>query len=191
MAAASPEVTESMSPFIGAEGLYEVVGTRIMEKPLMGAYEYQLAFLLGKQLDAFASSLELGQAVVEMLFNLRPMVDGERRPDVAFVSADRWPIRRRAPLTAAWAMVPDLAIEIASPTIGLSAVLQKIEEYFKAGSRLVWIVIPQVLKVYVYESPVLVTVLAINDTLDGGTVLPGFRMTLRDLFGDLSDAPMT
>jgi hypothetical protein len=39
----------------------------------------------------------------------------------------------------------------------------------------------------VYNSPVIVKPLRLGDALDGGAVLPGFRLPLRDLFGDVDD----
>ena len=58
----------------------------------------------------------------------------------------------------------------------------KIEEYFQAGVRLVSVVFPAHRIVYVYESSVEVRVLTESDTLDGGNVLPGFRLRLDRLF---------
>ena len=38
------------------------------------------------------------------------------------------------------------------------------------------------MEVYAYTSPTEVRVLALDDDLDGGDLLPGFRLALRDLF---------
>jgi Uma2 family endonuclease len=169
------------------EGLYEVVEGQVVEKPLMGAYGVQIASMLQTFMDTFARSNGLGQAVAEMLFRIDPDRRLARRPDVAFIAVDRWPLGRRAPNTAAWEVVPDLAVEVISPQNKTLDDLKKLEEYFRAGTRMVWIVLPSVDKVYVYESPTAVTILALGDTLDGGAVLPGFRLPLRTLFGDEAD----
>ena len=39
--------------------------------------------------------------------------------------------------------------------------------------RLVWVVYPEQRQVYIYDSPTQIRVLTTDDTLDGGTVLPG------------------
>jgi Uma2 family endonuclease len=99
------------------------------------------------------------------------------------VAHERWPIERRAPQAAAWEVVPDLAVEIVSPTNKGYDDAIKLEEYFRAGTRLVWVVYPPTSKVYVYGSPTSVRILALGDELDGGAVLPGFRLPLATLFG--------
>ena len=58
------------------------------------------------------------------------------------------------------------------------------EEYFRAGVRLVWVIYPDLNQVYVYESPSKVRILHQSDELDGGTVLPGFRLKVAALFED-------
>jgi Uma2 family endonuclease len=117
-----------------------------------------------------------------MIFNFRPTVDRERRPDVAFVSFERWARDRRVPRTRAWAVAPDLAIEIVSPTNTADEIAEKLKDYFQVGVRNVWVVYPRQSKVYVYTSPTAIRVLALGDELDGGDVLPGFRLPLHKIF---------
>lgn len=171
------------------EGLYEVVDGRIVEIPPMGAFEVELASILQNWMGPFALSNRLGRVVTEMLFVIDSARGRERRPDVAFVSHGRWPIDRRAPKAAAWEVVPDLAIEIISPTNRGYDDAIKLEEYFRAGTRLVWVVYPPTSKVYVYDSPTSVRILARGDDLDGGAVLPGFRLSLATLFGAEDESP--
>ncbi len=76
----------------------------------------------------------------------------------------------------------DLAVEIINPGTTADEVPEKLEEYFKFGVRLVWVVYPRQMKVYVYTSPTKVRVLALGDELEGGDVLPGFRTALSSLF---------
>ena len=64
----------------------------------------------------------------------------------------------------------------------------KVNDYFRAGSRLVWVVYPVVRQVYVYASATDIRVLAEEDELDGGEVIAGFRLRLRTLFEDEPDA---
>src|SRR5438093_10625301 len=150
---------------IEPEGLYEVVDGQIVATPPMGAFEVELASILQNWMGPFARSNHLGRVVTELLFVIDPARGRERRPDVAFVSHERWPIDRRAPKAAAWEVVPDLAVEIISPTNRGCDDAIKLEEYFRAGTRMIWVVYPPTSKVYVYDSPTSVRILALGDDL--------------------------
>jgi Uma2 family endonuclease len=82
-------------------------------------------------------------------------------------------------------VVPNLAVEVVSPTNTADEVVEKIEEYFAAGVQLVWVIHPKRRRFEVYESPTAVRVLGPGDVLDGGTVLPGFRLPIDDLYAAL------
>jgi Uma2 family endonuclease len=167
------------------EGLYEVVDGLVREKPEMGAYEAALASVLGSLLDNFGRTNRIGQAFVEALFRLDHDQGLQRRPDVAFVSTDRWPLNRRPPRGEwAWDVIPDLAVEVISPTNRTLEDFVKIREYFPAGVRLVWMVLPAVDQIYVFHSPTEVRVLQRGDVLDGESVIPGFRVEVNELFGE-------
>lgn len=61
-------------------------------------------------------------------------------------------------------------------------------DFLHAGVQLVWVVYPRQQQVYVYESPDRVRLVLANGELDGGCVLPGFRLPLATLFGALTPA---
>jgi Uma2 family endonuclease len=60
----------------------------------------------------------------------------------------------------------------------------KIEQYFHAGVRQVWVVYPVTSKVQVYDSPTRVKILQVGDELPGDPLIPGFRLSLSVLFGE-------
>ncbi len=91
------------------------------------------------------------------------------------------------PRTAAWAVIPDLAVEVVSPSNAAEHVTEKIEEYFEVGVRQVWVVFPNQRKIYVYSSPSSVRILTQDDELDGGDVLPGFRLAVATLFDEAGE----
>jgi Uma2 family endonuclease len=161
---------------------YEVVGGQMLEKPVMGVLESLLASLLLRWIANHAHENQLGRVVTETLFLLDPALGLKRRPDLAFVSTQRWPLRRRVPRTEAWEVVPDLAVEIVSLSNTAEQVAEKIEDYFRSGVRQVWVVYPGTSKVYLYDTSTSVRILQVGDDLDGGSVLPGFRLALEDLF---------
>jgi Uma2 family endonuclease len=117
-----------------------------------------------------------------MLFLLDAANDLKRRPDLAFVSHDRWARNRPVPRTTAWEVTPDLAIEIISPTNLAREVVVKVDEYFRCGVRSVWVVYPVEELVYVYESPTSVKILTRSDRLELPAILPGFQLPLDSLF---------
>ena len=122
----------AIAPTIPDDMLYEVVDGQILEKN-MGSRENEIATILGGYLFQFARANRLGRALVEFVFRIIVEENMQRRPDVAFVSHARWPYNRRVPDVPVWDMVPDLAIEVISPSNSASAVHRKVHDYFKAG----------------------------------------------------------
>lgn len=166
---------------------YEVVDGKRMVMPPMSYYAGIVASKLSGQLNVhlYAQHRPAGNVVVEVLFRLPLAQDASRnrRPDIAFVSDERWPIDRpKSSRANAWDVVPDLTVEVISPNDFAQEQLEKVLEYFEVGVRLVWVVYPEQRHVCVYESPTKVRVLTSDDTLDGGVVLPGFQLRLDRLF---------
>jgi Uma2 family endonuclease len=160
---------------------YEVIdGVRVEREP-MAAFETVLASWLCHLMNGFAAGKKLGLAVNEVLFVLNAARNLNRRPDVAFVSYARstTSVVAREP---ARNVVPDLAIEIVSPTNLAEEIDRKITDYFQAEVRLVWVFYPDSGRVYVYQSPTHVSILERTATLDGGEVLPGFRLPIAQLY---------
>ena len=126
----------------------------------------------------------LGRALIEFVFLIDRAKNLQRRPDVAFVSHAKWPVHRRVPDVAVWDMVPDLAIEVVSPSNSAGQVQGKMHEYFNAGASGVWVVYPEQQEVYVYTSPIQIRVVQLGQDLEGGDLIPGFRVPLAALFED-------
>lgn len=165
------------------EPLFEIIDGERVELPPMSFYACIIASRLLGEISSFAKAQNLGQAVMETLIRLALPVDRNRRPDVAFISYKRWPKGKPQSLRGnAWDVVPELGIEVISPNDLGYDILVRLDEYFRAGMKLVWVVYPNVRVVYVYSSFTTVQVFARNDTLDGGEVLPGFRLALAELF---------
>lgn len=183
-AIATVEVPRPERPGVREEGEhYEIVDGRRVELPPMSAFSSWITTRLGTKIAVFAEANNLGQTVIETLLDLDLPDQRNRRPDAAFFSRERWPATfNLSQEDNAWELVPDLAVEVISPTDVAESLIEKVEEYFKAGVRLVWVVYPRQGLVYVYESFTSVRILRRADTLDGGAVLPGFRLPLAELF---------
>jgi Uma2 family endonuclease len=101
-------------------------------------------------------------------------------PDVAFVRREHLPGGVRAKSYAP--VIPDFAVEVRSPTDRASDIRSKLRLYQRAGVRLLWWVNPERRTVSVYHSGVFVAEYGEDDSLDGGDVIPGFTVVVRDLF---------
>jgi Uma2 family endonuclease len=165
-----------------AAKFYEVVDGQVVVNPPMGARQSILASYLLLRIGQIASSNRLGWAVNETLFLIDPARKLKRRPDVAFVSAERWSLRQEVPDTETWDVVPDLTVEVISESNSANAVARKLEEYFQAGVQKVWVIYPSTSKIYVYDSPTRVRILQLGDELEGEGVIPGFHVPLSVLF---------
>ena len=62
---------------------------------------------------------------------------------------------------------------------------RKRDEYFRAGVRLVWMVDRFARTITTYTAVDQLRVLTEGDVLDGGAVLPGFAVPVRDVFAEL------
>ncbi len=171
-------------PALPEDRLYEVVDGQVVEARPMGAFETHCAGLLFLAIADHLRRHRVGRVEMEMLFRLPGERKLERRPDLAFVAYERWPVGRPIPRVAAWPVVPDLAIEVVSPSNSANHVMEKLVDYFAAGVRAVWVVFPIPGMVQLYEAVDRTTTIAPGGTLDGGSILPGFRIPLAALFND-------
>jgi Uma2 family endonuclease len=170
----------------GEKHLFELVDGVLVEKP-MGYYESLLASILIRLLGFFLEQHDLGFVLGEGgIVRLAPGL--VRIPDVSFVSWDHFP-NRELPAGPVPDMVPDLAVEVISESNTEEEMERKLTEYFTAGTRLVWYVYPDEQSVRAYTSPTSARVLQNDDTLDGGTVLPGFQLAVRELFDRAGHRP--
>jgi Uma2 family endonuclease len=103
---------------------------------------------------------------------------------VAFFPWDRMPNRRR-PSEPIPTLAPALAVEVLSRSNTPAEMLLKRQDYFSVGVNLVWEVDPQGRTVAVNSTPEASVLLSQADTLDGGEVVRGFALPLRDLFAEL------
>ena len=161
------------------EKIYELVERTLVEKA-MGFPESYLAMELGRIIGNYLDGADLGflggaDALTELIPNL------VRVPDVSFVS---WSIRpeRTVPLDPISQLIPSLVVEVLSPSNTRREMARKRSEYFRAGVELVWEIDPATRTAEVFTGPDDATAIGETGTLDGGTVLPGFKLALAKLF---------
>lgn len=171
--------------------LVELVDGILVEKP-MGNREALFAMTFGIILGGHVRAHNLGiVAAPDAIVRMR---SGRRRlPDIYFTPWERLP-SRRAHLGRVANYPIDLAVEILSESNTRAEMASKRREYFGSGTLLVWEINPVSESVAVYQAPDdpdAYRTLTRADTLDGGTVLPGFTLPLHELFDDpqLNDRP--
>ena len=113
---------------------------------------------------------------------MQRMVPGlVRIPDVSFFARGKL-TRAKHVASPIAPLAGDLVVEVVSKSNTKPEIARKLEEYFGAGSKLAWVVDPKRQTVRVHTAPAEFVVLGLDDVLEGGNVLPGFRLAVRDLF---------
>jgi Uma2 family endonuclease len=106
----------------------------------------------------------------------------KRSPDVSWVQRERWdalsPEERRGFVP----LCPDFVLELRSPSDSLQSLRDKMAEYMENGARLGWLVDPLTRTVYVYRPGHEVERLDHPETLSGEAVLPGFMLSLAEVW---------
>lgn len=176
------------------DGPFEIIdGERIPKMPNVAGHGYTLKIIYFA-LSLYASAQKLGEAISELPFVLSYMSDwvtGSRIPDVMHYTAKRIddykaanPDWKKKP----YILVPDLVIEVISPTDNLREVDEKIDRYLIDGVNAVWTLDPQQEKASLYTLISLQpftkqqTTLKVGDTLTGGEIIPGFEIPVATLF---------
>ena len=141
-----------------------------------------VAALLTAEIVFFVKRGNLGEVVVgDTGFILERNADGRdtlRGLDIAFVNSERLP----TPPDFTWYEIgPDLAVEVISPNNKASDIHLKVMQLLNAGTRLIWLVYPESRTVEAHTADG-ATTLHENDTLSGGDVLPGFEVSVGDIF---------
>ena len=159
---------------------FELVRGELVEVPTAGYPHAQLVRALQRLLDRFAVEHRLGEVFPDGLgYIIARDPDVVRVPDVSFIAGDRLPAEG---LQGFVPFAPDLAVEIVSPGDRAEDVYGKVREYLAAGVQLVWVFWPKYRAVSVYEPGGVTRELGPDDELDGGDVLPGFRVRVAELF---------
>jgi Uma2 family endonuclease len=105
-----------------------------------------------------------------------------RKPDMSFISFERMP-KTTPPPPGHCLLAPDLAVEVVSPRNTYSEIDEKVQDYLRAGVRLVWVINPETQTAHIYRlNESTARLLRGDDVLDGEEVIPGFNCRLSELF---------
>jgi Uma2 family endonuclease len=174
-------MTSALLEPVALDDAYEVIDGEHKEWPEMSVNSTWTGNLLALLMNRIAFDA-LGIACTELLIKLKlPTKSRDRRPDVAFVPYSVWPKDKATPHTNAWAITPTICVEVVSPNDEAEEVMTKVTEYLDAGVSQVWVIYPVTRVAVVYDPTGPSRLLRAADTLDGGTLLPGFAVKLADL----------
>jgi len=160
---------------------YELVKGELRMAPPPGFEHGEITMNLAGPLYQHVKSNSLGVVfAAETGFKLESNPDTVRAPDVAFMRRARVQETGRVPGYGSGA--PDLAVEVLSPSDRTIEVEEKVAEWLAAGARMVWVVSPKLHTVTVYRSLTDIVTLTEKDALDGGDVVPGFKINVTEIF---------
>ena len=167
---------------------FYLIDGELFEDPMANWPHSELAALIAHLLLIYVRPRRLGSVHVELSAS-SPL---SRRtllvPDVAYNSAKRSPVPRPkgyAPI------MPDIAVEVRSPSNTFVELRRKAETYLQHGSEIVWLVLPEREGVEEWtldeDGRMQSIFIDRNGALDGGNALPGFTLPLRELFPNDSE----
>jgi Uma2 family endonuclease len=162
---------------------YELVKGDLIQMSPTGHEHGVIAISLSAPLHSHVRANKLGVVCAgETGFVLSHNPDTVRAADVAFIRQERYEKVGRTPQF--WEGAPDLAVEVLSPTDTVRRVESKVEDWLTAGAQMVWVVSPRLRTVTIYRSVTEIAVLGEKDMVDGGEVIPGFRISVSEIFAE-------
>jgi Uma2 family endonuclease len=179
MALATKLVTaEELLAMPAEDAVIELIDGEIKRMSPAGFQHGNIVMLIGISLGSYVRERRLGKVTAaETGFILRRNPDTVRAPDVAFVRKERL-----VPVTGYFPGPPDLAVEVISPNDTYSEVNTKVLDWLRSGVRLVIVVDPSKQVADIHRSLTETQHIDIDGALDGGEVVPGWTLPLRELF---------
>jgi Uma2 family endonuclease len=160
----------------------------VLVERAMGYFESRLATILVVYLENWLAANNIGYcngdgALTRLQFGL------VRVPDVSFVRWERTK-DRTVPRDPICGISPNLAVEILSRSNTHREIERKRQEYFDSAVELVWIADPDTKSVEVWSTARDCKIRTVDDDLDGGQVLPGFQLSIREWFQRAEGVPL-
>ena len=164
--------------------VYELIKGELIKVSPPPGHEHGLVTMnIAGPLFEYVKAKNLGNVyAAETGYLLEQDPDTVRGADVSFVSRNR--IENAKPVKGYWKGAPDLAVEVISPSDTVGRIEGKVAEWLESGTRMLWVVSPKMRTVTVYRSLTEIAILTDKDTLDGGDVVPGFRISIAEIFAE-------
>jgi Uma2 family endonuclease len=162
-----------------SDRLLELVHGEIIEK--MPTQRHGLtAVILSGEMYIYLKEHPIGRLGSEVRHALPDDEQNDRIPDLSLILDQSRPVVERGPVPR----MPDLAIEIKSPTDSYAQMREKANYYLEHGAQMVWLVYPEKSLIEVYRAGGEIEFYTAQDELPGEPLLPGFRLNLAALFAD-------
>lgn len=160
----------------------ELIRGEIVTMSPPGMEHGALAQVIAAELHTWNRRAKAGLVTTEVGFVLHRDPDTVRAPDVSFIVAARVP----RPLPTGFAeLAPDLAVEVVSPHDRAADVYGKLGEWLDAGVQAVWVIWPQRRCAWILRPAGDPQILQGGDALEDADLLPGFALSLDELFAVL------
>jgi Uma2 family endonuclease len=157
-----------------------ILGELVRMSPA-GYQHGRLIMNIATPLDQYVREHQLGVVcAAETGFLLARDPDTVRAADVAFIA--RAQIQPGIAVEGYWPGAPTLAVEVVSPHDLYTEVDEKVTSWLDAGTSMVVIVNPRKQTTTVYRALNTFLVLREGDVLDGGDIVPGWRLPLAKIF---------
>ena len=160
---------------------YELVKGELRKMTPAGFKHGKVVANLTGPLTIYVRANNLGVVLgAETGFKIGSDPDTVRAPDVAFVRMER--ILATGETDKFWPGPPDLAVEVLSPRDTVYEVEEKVANWLTAGFSMVWVVNPKERTLHVHRFNKTIHRLSEKDLLDGQDVLPGFHLSITEIF---------
>jgi Uma2 family endonuclease len=161
--------------------VWELIDGELVRREPVGGRHGALQARVARRIGTFVEADRLGEVFgSDTIYVFPGAPERGLRPDASFVRADRLP--QGAEFDKPLTVTPDLVVEVVSPNDRPGTIDEKLETYQRAGVPLIWVFWPRRRTISVYAAGQPVRELTEGDELDGGEVLPGFRVAVADLF---------
>ena len=159
----------------------ELIRGEFRETMSVGVGHGQIVMKLGALMGVTVLTRRLGRLIgsdAGVLLERDP--DTVREPDIAFISAARLPLDEW--IDGYLEIVPDLVVEVISPSDSRRELHDKARMWHSCGVPLTWAVYTNPRSIDVHRADGSIATLREDDILDGGEILPGFAVRVKDIF---------
>ncbi|MCL4247044.1 MAG: Uma2 family endonuclease [Anaerolineae bacterium] len=160
--------------------LFELINGEIVEKVTNEEHAI-IASQVHGELYVFLKTNPLGRLKIEARHRLPADEHNDRIPDISFTREENLqPVVSKGAIM----QMPDLAIEIKPPRDSYTRMREKAAYYLANGVQMVWLIFPEkrFVEVHHAEADIEVLTLTDDDVIGGGSLLPGFTLSLQDVF---------